>query len=49
MLDKIEKQRHGTIEAGTGKPKESSASLRGKELPSEHWLAPAFASNAPGR
>ncbi len=48
VLDKIEKQRHGTIEAGTGKPKQSSASLRGDELLSEHWLAPAFASSAPG-
>ncbi len=48
VLDKIEKQRHGTIEAGTGKPKQSSASLRGKQLLSEYWLAPAFASSAPG-
>jgi peroxiredoxin len=49
VLDKIEKQRHGTIEAGTGKPKPTSASLQDAQLLGAHWLAPAFASSAPGR
>jgi hypothetical protein len=48
VIDKIEKQRHGTIEAGTGKPKQSSASLRGSELLGAHWLAPTFVSSAQG-